>query len=80
MQGRQSWECGTEQRPPILKLDEKHPLLFFSVFLIKTFLSRNLQPKLQKCQNGRFRASKIAKCSSLPPTMIVAKLRKLIDL
>ena len=32
MQGRQSWECGTDQRPPILKLDEKHPLLFFSVF------------------------------------------------
>ena len=41
-------EKSTGRLLPVLNSDEKHHFLSFSVFLIKIFLSRNMQRMLQK--------------------------------
>ena len=41
-------EESTGRLLPVLNSDEKHHFLSFSVFLIKIFLSRNMQRMLQK--------------------------------
>ena len=50
--------------PTVLNYDKKNPFLFFSFFLMKSFLSRNMHRMLNKVGNRCSRASKIAKCSS----------------
>lgn len=39
---------GHRAQSPVLNYNEKHPFLFFSIFLIKAFLSSNMQRMLQK--------------------------------